>query len=134
MGEGATDPIVEVTCAVIVRDGLVLAARRSAAMDLPGRWEFPGGKVEPGEDPAACLVREIEEELGVTVAITGTLPPTIHAYPGARIRLIPFLARLVRGEPRPLEHDRIRWLPPEDLPRLDWAPADLPVVDACREL
>lgn len=122
-----TGPL-RVTCALIEDGGRVLCARRSASMAHPLKWEFPGGKVEPGEDEAACLVREILEELAVRVEVLERLPDSPHTYPGGRpLVLIPFLCRIAAGVPEPLQHDELRWAAPEELPSLDWAEADVPI-------
>jgi 8-oxo-dGTP diphosphatase len=117
-----------VSCAIIERSGLVLAARRSPAMAQPDKWEFPGGKLKPGETPAASLIREIQEELAVTIEVTEALPPSDYDYPAFALTLYPFTATIRCGEPKALEHSELIWLPPAELPRLDWAPADLPVL------
>lgn len=114
--------------AAIVGGGRCLAARRSAAMPLPGCWEFPGGKVEPGESPAAALVREIREELGVEIEILAPLGSSRGPGGGREIRLDVFVCRIVAGAPHPREHDAVCWLGPGELACLDWAPADLPLL------
>jgi 8-oxo-dGTP diphosphatase len=119
---------LHVTCAVIRRDSRILAARRSASMAMPLKWEFPGGKIHPGETPEACLRRELQEELGVTATIGRPLPPTTHDYPAFTITLYPFECTIDSGNPIAHEHDQLAWLPPEALPNLDWAEADLPIV------
>ena len=120
--------IIDVACAIIERDGLVLAAQRSETMSLPLKWEFPGGKLEPDESAAACLEREIEEELGVGIAIRATLPTSDWSYGGPLIRLHPFICTM-KGEKLCLaEHKAIRWLTADELPGLDWAEADIPVL------
>lgn len=122
-------PHFHVACAIIARNGLILAAQRSAAMKLPHKWEFPGGKLEPGERPAECLLREIREELGVEIVIIAPLPPTDWAYSDFSVTLHPFVAEIMAGrEPALTEHQAIRWLPPEELSSLDWAAADAPVL------
>jgi len=121
---------IHVTCAIIERDGLVLAAQRSATMAMPLKWEFPGGKIDPGEQPEECLARELMEELNVRVAIRAALPPATHAYPNLTVTLYPFICTIESGELRPHEHAAIAWLPPEELYALDWAAADLPVLAA----
>jgi 8-oxo-dGTP diphosphatase len=117
-----------VTCVVLLHEGKVMAAQRAAHMDLPGCWEFPGGKVEEGESPESCLVREVLEELSITIRITGALPPVTHAYPSKTIQLLPFLATWNSGTIHLSEHAQLRWLAREELLSVDWAPADLPIV------
>ena len=112
--------------AAIVRDGRVLAARRTFPAEAVGRWEFPGGKVEPGETPETALVREITEELGCTVAVSGWLPGEVAI--GHRHVLTVALCRLVSGEPDPTEHDEVRWLGPDDLGSVDWLEPDVPFL------
>ena len=119
---------IPVTCVVLLHEGKVMAAQRAAHMDLPGYWEFPGGKVEEGESPETCLVREVLEELSITIRITGALPPVIHAYPSKTIQLLPFLATWNSGTIHLSEHAQLRWLAQEELLSVDWAPADLPIV------
>lgn len=102
-------------------------------MDLPGLWEFPGGKVEPEESPEACLIREIGEELSIGIQIGRPLTPVLHAYPDKSIQLIPFLATWESGTLQLTEHAQYQWLAPQDLLTLDWAPADLPIVEELRE-
>ena len=123
---------LQVTCAIIERQGLVLAAQRSASMSMPLKWEFPGGKIRPGERRQACLYREIIEELGVQIVVGKALPPVTHDYPGLTVTLYPFICSISQGEPRLHEHAAITWLPPEGLADLDWAAADLPVLAAYR--
>ena len=119
----------EVTCAVIVRDGLILATRRGKDMNHAGLWEFPGGKLHPGETYEECLIREIKEELNVTVRITGELVPSEFQYPQKRIKLIPFWAEIVEGTLYSVEHDRVEWFSPSQLMRLAWPGADMPIVE-----
>ncbi|HET8562182.1 MAG TPA: (deoxy)nucleoside triphosphate pyrophosphohydrolase [Marmoricola sp.] len=114
--------------AAILSDGRLLAARR--ATPPVGGWELPGGKVEPGESPEAALVREIDEELGCHVRVTGWLPGSVEV--GAGLRLEVAVATLVRGEPVPREHDAIRWLRPGELDAVAWLPADVPFVEQLR--
>lgn len=94
----------------------VLIARRDRANAvLGGYWEFPGGKCEVGEEPAACLVREFEEELGVQVAVEAALGVIEHVYDHGMVRLWPFVCQLVAGEPRPLAASEVRWVRPREL-------------------
>jgi 8-oxo-dGTP diphosphatase len=125
---------LHVACALIERGGLLLTVQRSAAMSLPLKWEFPGGKIEPGEDAAACLRREVREELGVEVEIGDPLPAAAHDYPSFSVVLYPLRCRIASGEPTLNEHAAARWLSPADLLSVDWAAADLPVLEAWRTL
>lgn len=121
---------IHVACAIIERDGLVLAAQRSAAMNLPLKWEFPGGKIDPGETAAEGLRREIKEELAVEVRVGQDLPASTHHYPAFTVTLYPFVCTIETGEIILHEHAALAWLPAEKLASLDWAEADLPVL-AC---
>lgn len=120
---------IAVVCGLIVKDdGRVLAARRSSSMDLPGKWEFPGGKVEPGETPEEALIREVNEELGILVKISGTIPAHIHHYKEKSIKLIPFVCSVISGEVRLREHQSWNWFDHKKLGELDWAEADIPIL------
>lgn len=121
---------IQVTCAIIERDGFVLAAQRSATMSLPLKWEFPGGKIKAEESPEECLRREIAEELDVEIAACKPLPISTHAYPTITVTLYPFICTIIVGEIKLNEHKAVTWLPPEKLYQLDWAEADLPVLAA----
>jgi len=122
--------VQQVVGAAIVRDGRVLTARRTKPSAAAGRWEFPGGKVEPGESPEAALVREIAEELGVTVAVTGWLAGQAPIGP-AHVLTVAH-ARLVAGDPDPTEHDEIRWLSADELGDVDWLEPDRPFLAELR--
>jgi 8-oxo-dGTP diphosphatase len=116
----------------LVHDGRVLAARRSYPAESAGRWEFPGGKVDDDETPEDALVREIAEELGCSIAVTGWLEPQVQIRPGLVLRVA--TASLVDGEPIPREgeHDAVRWLRRDQLDVIDWLEADRPFTDALR--
>ena len=121
---------VPVVCAVIERDGLILLAQRPPHKLLPLKWEFAGGKVEPGEDPTAAIAREIREELGCDIVITRALAPFVYDYKTVVIEMIPFICALTAAsaEPHPHEHVALAWVKPADLTTYDLAAADFPVV------
>ena len=122
---------IDVVAAAIVRDARVLAARRSVPAELAGGWEFPGGKVEPGESAGSALRREIREELGVGIRVGDELA---RAGDG-RIRLALYAALLTEGEPAVGHaHDELRWLPVADLADLAWLPIDAELLPAVRTL
>jgi 8-oxo-dGTP diphosphatase len=121
---------IAVTCVLLFKRGKILAAQRSAAMDLPLLWEFPGGKVEKGESEKTCILREIKEELGIEIEVLERVGEFEYAYSEEKsIRLIPFLVVWKSGEIILLEHAQISWVGKSDLNTLDWAPADLPIVE-----
>jgi 8-oxo-dGTP diphosphatase len=120
------------------RPSRLLAARRTEPAALAGGWEFPGGKVDPGESPLQALHREVREELGVGIRLGAAIPGPLGMglWPlGADFAMAVWLAVVVDGEPRPLEdHDLLTWLGPTDLYAVPWLPADLPIVRAVERL
>jgi 8-oxo-dGTP diphosphatase len=114
--------------AAMLLDGRVLACERSRPPETAGWWEFPGGKVEPGETDEAALARECVEELGVRVEVGARVGADVP-LPGGRAVLRVFAVRLLDGDlPRPLEHAALRWLGPDELDSVPWLPADRPIV------
>jgi len=120
--------MTEVTCAIIRRGDLVLATQRGEGMAHPLKWEFPGGKIRPGESPETCITREIQEELGVLLRIEKKLPPVVHRYGGVTISLIPFIGTIGEGHIRLAEHRACRWLSAGELDEADWLEADAELV------
>ncbi|WP_363331229.1 (deoxy)nucleoside triphosphate pyrophosphohydrolase [Microbacterium sp. SCN 70-27] len=114
--------------AVIVRGGLILSARRGPQSRLPGLWEFPGGKIEPGETALQALEREIREELDCEVDVGEELTTTTYAYDFGDITLTTFWCELRSGTPRLTEHSEVRWMHPAELDSIEWASADIPAV------
>ena len=98
-------------------------------MKLPLKWEFPGGKQNPGETAELCIKRELMEELNIEVEILQRLRDSKYDYPTFTINLIPFVVQLKAGELILREHKAFQWLSPEDLKDLDWALADIPVLE-----
>lgn len=118
-----------VVAAAIERDGLYLVARRTRPVDVAGRWEFPGGKVEAGETEEQALIREIREELGVDIEVARRIPGEWPLHDDLVLHL--YVARLITGEPAPLEqHDEIRWVTPSQFDEIDWLESDREAVDA----
>jgi 8-oxo-dGTP diphosphatase len=120
---------LRVVAAVIIDKGEILACRRNANRAAGGLWEFPGGKIEPGESPEAAIAREIREELDVSISVDGHLTSDITVVAERAIELICLRSHL--DEVRPLrssDHDKFAWLSPGDLERLTWAAPDLPAV------
>lgn len=121
--------MLKVVCGVIRNEaGEYLACRRPQGKHLAGLWEFPGGKIDPGETPEFALVRELREELGVEVAVGGALSEVDWNYGERAIRLLPFFCVIITGELRALEHDELRWIAPGDFGSLSWADADVPIL------
>lgn len=116
-----------VTCAIIKNEAEILVTQRSEHMQLPLKWEFPGGKVKENETEVDCIVREIKEELGITIRPIVRLRPITHKYE-QEITLVPFISEYISGEIILTEHKAYRWLSRSDLLTLDWAAADIHVV------
>lgn len=130
MSDTATGDAVRVVGVAVIEPGSgglrVLAARRTSPPAAAGGWELPGGKCGPGEDLAAAAVREIDEELGCEVRVTGSLDGAQPIAPGLTLEVV--TAELVAGEPVPTEHDAIRWLRADQLDEVRWLPADVPFL------
>lgn len=120
---------VEVVAAIIVHEGRVLATQRGYG-DLAGGWEFPGGKIEPGESPEEALIREIREELDATIAVDEFLVTVDYDYESFHLTMHCYLAHQTAGVFALLEHRDAKWLASHDLRSVAWLPADVLVVDA----
>ena len=132
-----TNPLVLVAaCAMIDADGRVLICKRPQGKQLAGLWEFPGGKVEAGETPEECLIRELEEELGVNVTAACLAPFvfTSHAYESFHLLMPLYLCRRWDGFVSAREHEALAWVRPEKLSDYPMPPADVPLVAWLRDL
>ena len=123
---------MHVAAALIIKDRTVFAAQRNGRGELAYRWEFPGGKLEPGESAEQALVREITEELSVDILIDRYLMTVEHAYRTFSLTMDAYLCFISEGEPMLSEHLDGRWLSPEHLFSVDWAEADVPIVHALK--
>lgn len=123
-----------VAAGVLIEDGKVLVTQRKQGTHLAGQWEFPGGKIEPGEDPRAALARELEEELGIVAAVHEPLEVTFYRYPEKAVLLLFFRATRERGEPRALDVAALRWASARELDPAEFPPADLAVLAKVRAL
>ena len=116
--------------AAVIRDerGRVLMCRRPDHKHMGGLWEFPGGKIQDGEDPERALARELREELGIEVSVEEPLTFAVHREPGMRILLLFFAANLLSGRPHGLEGQAVKWIPPSEMPDYPTPPADAALV------
>ncbi len=124
---------LEVAVAVIKRNGHVLIAQRRPGDSFGGHWEFPGGKLRPGETLEICLVREIQEELGLMIAVDKPLMVIEHPYPNRTIRLHCFACRIVSGEPQAIECTAWRWVTPQELHQFEFPPASGPLIEVLQD-
>lgn len=120
---------IYVVGAVIVKAGKVLCAQRGPDKSLPNLWEFPGGKIEAGETEQEALIREINEELACEIAVGKKIEYTAYEYDFGIVHLTTYYCRIVAGTPVLTEHLDSKWLLPEELAGLDWAPADIPAIE-----
>jgi 8-oxo-dGTP diphosphatase len=121
--------MIDVTCAIVIKEGKILATQRSEKMALPLKWEFPGGKVDNHESVNECIARELKEELNIEIEILSKLTEHPYDYGEFKINLIPFVSKYMAGDIILTEHKDYKWLAKEDLWSLDWAPADIPVLE-----
>jgi 8-oxo-dGTP diphosphatase len=123
--------MLQVVCGIIKNNsGKILACRRGLDRHLGGLWEFPGGKIDEGETAELAIERELMEELGVSVRVGEPLSAVVEWTDGAvAIRLRGLFCEIIQGEPHAHEHEEIRWCDISELSHLDWAEADIPLVD-----
>ena len=121
--------MIKVAAAVIIKGGKILIAKRKKDDKLCNLWEFPGGKLEEGETSQECLKREIREEFDGEIEVGDFITVNQYKYPHISIELHSYYAFCLRGEFKPLEHQEIRWVLPEELGTFEFAPADIPIVN-----
>lgn len=121
--------MTEVACALIKRGNEFLITQRSDKMSHPLSWEFPGGKLNPGESPERGLIREIREELNVMIKVEQLLPSVTHDYGLQKIKLIPFICSIESGNLEPIEHKDLKWIKKSELNNYSMLAADLVIVD-----
>ena len=124
---------IEVVAAIIHRDGAYFATQRGYG-EFEGMWEFPGGKIEPGESREVALRREIQEELGIDIIIENLLCTTEYDYPSFHLTMHCYLCSVASGDIELREHKSARWLTAETLDSVEWLPADKEVIDKLRSL
>jgi 8-oxo-dGTP diphosphatase len=131
-----TDVLLVAACALIDADGRVLIAQRPASKNMAGLWEFPGGKVEAGERPEQALIRELHEELGISVREDCVAPFTFasHTYPEFHLLMPLYVCRKWEGKPCTHQHQALKWVFPANLSAYPMPPADLPLIPMLRDL
>lgn len=122
--------LLVVACALVDTDGRVLIAQRPKGKSLAGLWEFPGGKIEPGETPEETLVRELKEELGIDTQVACLAPLTFasHSYDDFHLLMPLYVCRRFTGIPQPLEAQALKWVKPNKLRDYPMPPADAPLI------
>ncbi len=120
---------IDVTAAIMLDGDAVLLSRRPQGDPLAGYWELPGGKLEPGEMPQACLARELAEELGIEARVGELFTVSTHSYPHVTVRLLAYRIASWRGEFELRAHDEHRWVEPAEAMELPLAPADVPILE-----
>ena len=124
---------IEVVAAIIQHEGKILATQRGYG-DFKDGWEFPGGKMEPGETMQQAIIREIQEELGVTISPTKLVTTVEYDYPTFHLTMHCLLSTVVEGEIKLIEHEDAKWLTKATLDSVEWLPADIEVVEKLKQL
>lgn len=122
--------MLDVTCAIVIKDGKILITQNGKDSDHPLEWEFPGGKIEPGENGEECIIREMKEELNVKIEVIKEMEAVVFSYSNKTIQLIPFICRLMQGEIHLREHINYKWVKFEELTEINFAGADKHLLKA----
>ncbi|HHU37308.1 MAG TPA: (deoxy)nucleoside triphosphate pyrophosphohydrolase, partial [Treponema sp.] len=125
---------IEVVALVLIKDSRVFCAQRKDVGETAKKWEFPGGKIEAGETHSQALAREITEEFATRITVGNFVSTVHHQYKSFFLTMHAYLGTILEGNMTLSEHLDSRWLTKEELSSVDWAPADLPIVDQVREL
>ncbi|WP_199628062.1 8-oxo-dGTP diphosphatase MutT [Rhizobium sp. OAE497] len=136
MSDAGKKILLVAACALIDSDGRILLAQRPEGKSLAGLWEFPGGKVEPGETPEECLVRELEEELGIRTKVACLAPLTFasHSYDTFHLLMPLYVCRRYEGIPQSREGQALKWVKPMQLRDYPMPPADEPLIPMLQDL
>jgi len=121
--------VINVTAAIIEKDGKFLIAQRKKGKHLELKWEFPGGKIEPGEAPEECLKRELAEEFGIETEVKSFIGESLFDYGTRTIRLLGYLVDYHSGDFKLQAHEAVAWISPHEFSQYDFAPADLPFIE-----
>ena len=124
--------MIEVTAAIIRQNGKVLICQRPAEKTCGLLWEFPGGKIEPGETGEECIVRECQEELGVTLRVEREFTGITYDYPTRTVHLHFYLCEIVSGVLEKKEHNEFAWIAPDEIGRYEFCPADTKMIQSMR--
>lgn len=126
--------MLEVTAAVIQQNGKILICQRPVNKNCGLLWEFPGGKIEAGETGEQCVIRECQEELGITLSVERKLTDITHKYPGRAVHLHFYLCNIIAGTPEKKEHNAIAWITPDEVDQYEFCPADKKMLQLERDL
>lgn len=126
--------MIEVTAAVIRENGKFLICQRAKGKNCELLWEFPGGKIEPGETAEQCIVRECQEELGVTLNVEQELTDVVYTYPDRTVHLHFFLTQVIGGQLQRKEHNAFAWITPDEIPQYEFCSADAEMLQKCNNL
>jgi 8-oxo-dGTP diphosphatase len=125
--------MITVTAAILIHNNKFLIARRKPTIRHAGKWEFPGGKIEIGETPEQCLVREIKEEFNISIAVEKFFCDSTYTYDRGTVHILSYIASWLSGEITPCDHDNYIWAEPQELLDYDLLPADIPFAKRIME-